>query len=65
MVDGFDDLTSVQLAVLRELSGRVGELTIALTGELGRAAPQAHRRFLRTRERIEERLGVAGAAAAG
>jgi ATP-dependent helicase/DNAse subunit B len=63
MVDGFDDLTSVQLAVLRELGGCVGELAIALTGEMGRHSRpavrrHAHRRFLHTRERIEERLGI-------
>ena len=58
MVDGFDDLTSVQLAVLRELSGRVDELTITLTGDIGRDRLQAHRRFLRTRERIEDQLGI-------
>jgi len=58
MVDGLDDLTSVQLAVLRELSGRVDQLLIALTGTSDRGRTRAHRRFLRTRDRIEERLGV-------
>ncbi|MGC9396795.1 MAG: UvrD-helicase domain-containing protein [Anaerolineae bacterium] len=31
-VDGFDDLTSVQVDVLRHLAGRVDELVITLTG---------------------------------
>jgi ATP-dependent helicase/nuclease subunit B len=59
IVDGFDDLTSVQLALLSELSRRVGELSIALTGALdGTARPRAHRRFDGTRRRIQEALNL-------
>jgi ATP-dependent helicase/nuclease subunit B len=58
LVDGFDDLTSVQLAVLHELSGQVDELLIALTGAPGRARPRAHRRFIRTRTRIQVQPGI-------
>jgi ATP-dependent helicase/nuclease subunit B len=58
-VDGFDDLTSVQLDVLAPLVGRVGEVVVTLEGE-GGSEPRkwVHRRALRTRRRLEEALGV-------
>jgi ATP-dependent helicase/nuclease subunit B len=59
MVDGFDDLTTVQLAVLRQLSTRVGALVVTLTGTTaGGARPTVHRRFHRTCERLQDALGV-------
>ncbi len=58
-VDGFDDLTSVQVEVLRQLVGRVDDLTLTLTGSPDNA-PRAlvHRRFNRTRQRLETTLDV-------
>jgi ATP-dependent helicase/DNAse subunit B len=59
LVDGFDDLTTVQIRVLEALSSRVGELLITLTGTTaGRPRTLLHKRFLRTRARLEERLGI-------
>jgi ATP-dependent helicase/nuclease subunit B len=59
VVDGFDDFTGVQLAVLKVLSQRVGELVITLTGCTDAdERPLVHRRFCRTLRRLEEALGV-------
>ncbi|MBN2005139.1 MAG: PD-(D/E)XK nuclease family protein [Anaerolineae bacterium] len=61
-VDGFDDLTSVQVDVLRQLAGRVGELTITLTGNpQADTRPLVHHRFTRTRRRLEQTLGITAA----
>ncbi len=58
-VDGFDNLTDVQLALLVALAPHVGELVITLTGEpVGPQRPAAHDRFRITRQRIEKRLGL-------
>ncbi|HQI83411.1 MAG TPA: PD-(D/E)XK nuclease family protein [Anaerolineae bacterium] len=58
-VDGFDDLTSVQVDVLRQLAGRVGELVITLTGSPGDdARALIHHRFDRTRRHLETALGI-------
>jgi len=60
-VDGFDDLTSVQVDVLRHLAGRVGELVITLTGSPGdNARALIQHRFDRTRRRLEAALGITG-----
>jgi ATP-dependent helicase/DNAse subunit B len=59
VVDGFDDLTSVQLALLRVLAGRVGETIVTLTGSSdGRERPLVHGRFCATRRKLEVALGV-------
>ena len=59
MVDGFDDLTEVQITLLEGLAGRVDDLTITLTGCVtGAQRPLAHQRFLETRRTLEHRLGV-------
>ena len=59
MVDGFDDLTTVQIQALRHLSDRVGDLVITLTGTVdGSARELVHKRFNRTRQRLEEELDV-------
>jgi ATP-dependent helicase/DNAse subunit B len=59
LVDGFDDFTSVQLALLALLANRVERTVITLTGTLdGRDRLLAHRRFNRTREELVEALGV-------
>jgi ATP-dependent helicase/DNAse subunit B len=58
-VDGFDDLTSVQVEVLQHLAGRVGELVITLTGSPGDdARTLIQHRFDRTRQRLETALGI-------
>ncbi len=58
-VDGFDDLTSVQVAALRHLSGRVGELVITLTGNPeGVERRLAQSRFNRTRKSLEAALKI-------
>jgi ATP-dependent helicase/DNAse subunit B len=59
MVDGFDDLTTVQIQVLHHLAGRVGTLTVTLTGTAdGAARDLVHQRFNRTRQRLEKALGM-------
>ena len=59
VVDGFDDFTEVQLALLRILALRVGELVITLTGTTdGETRPLVHRRFLQTLQRLEGSLNV-------
>ena len=59
VVDGFDDFTSVQLALLQALAGRVGKTLITLTGTIdGRERPLVHRRFYETRKKLETALGV-------
>lgn len=59
IVDGFDSFTPIQIAVLKALAGRVGELIVTLTGELV-AAPSSPplKRFARTRALLEQTLGV-------
>lgn len=68
-VDGFDSFTPIQVALLRALAGRVGELIVTLTGELAgdsrsldrRSLDQrsvAHRRFTKTRRMLENALGI-------
>lgn len=62
LVDGFDNFTPVQLALLELLAARVGELVVTLTGTVdGCERPLAHRRFSRTRRGLEQRLGVVAA----
>jgi ATP-dependent helicase/DNAse subunit B len=59
MVDGFDDLTSVQLSVIRQLADRLERVIITLTGVCdGAARPLVHKRFNRTRQLLEAALGV-------
>jgi len=58
-VDGFDDLTTVQLRVLCELAGRVGELIVTLTGAaMGRPRETVHRRFYEARDAVGRSLRV-------
>jgi ATP-dependent helicase/nuclease subunit B len=59
MVDGFDDLTSVQLEVIAELTERVEQVVITLTGTPDDSTrPLVHKRFNRTRQRLEATLDV-------
>ena len=59
VVDGFDDFTSVQLALLQVLAGRVGQMILTLTGTGdGTERPLVHGRFGATREKLEAALGV-------
>ncbi len=59
VVDGFDSFTPIQVALLRALAGRVGELVVTLTGELrGGPISLAHRRFAVTRAMLEAALGI-------
>jgi RecB family exonuclease len=55
VVDGFDDFTAVQLSLLRLLAQRVGEMVVMLPA--GERAD--YPRYARTRERVEQALGVA------
>lgn len=60
-VDGFDDLTPAQLEVLALLAERVQEMIVTLTGNTGENERSlVHRRFQRTRQKLEERLKVKG-----
>jgi len=59
VVDGFDDFTPVQLALLELLATRVEDLIVTLTGTIdGSRRALVHRRFDRTRRQLQERLGV-------
>jgi ATP-dependent helicase/DNAse subunit B len=59
LVDGFDDFTPVQLALLKVLAGRVGEMIITLTGAAGGdERPLAHKRFDQTRQLVEKGLDL-------
>ncbi len=56
-VDGFDNFTSVQVALLQTLAPRVQEMVITLAGETdGRPRPLVHRRFSETRTGWRRRL---------
>ncbi|MGB8645010.1 MAG: PD-(D/E)XK nuclease family protein [Anaerolineae bacterium] len=57
-LDGFDDFTESQLALIATLAPRVGELIITLTGVMDAPREQVHRRFLKTRRRVETRLDI-------
>jgi hypothetical protein len=58
-VDGFDNFTPVQLALLEVLATRVEDLVVTLTGTTdGPQRALAHRRFDGARRRLEERLGI-------
>jgi superfamily I DNA/RNA helicase len=57
VVDGFDNFTQVQIDLLRALAPKTSELLITLTGDVSPRTP-AHRRFNRTRARLEAALGV-------
>jgi ATP-dependent helicase/DNAse subunit B len=58
-VDGFDSFTPVQLGLLKVLADRVGQMIVALTGTAdGSQRPLVHGRFDRTRQQLEEALGV-------
>ncbi len=46
-IDGFDEFNPTQLAVLRLLAQRADETVVTLTGEIGNAPRDAHRRFTR------------------
>jgi ATP-dependent helicase/nuclease subunit B len=55
-IDGFDDLTPVQIDVLKFLAERVQEVIITLTGDILLADRMVHRRYDRTRERLLAKL---------
>ena len=58
-VDGFDNFTPIQAALLQALAGRVGELVVTLTSDLSSGPPSlAHRRFAKTRAMLEAALGI-------
>ena len=60
VVDGFDNTTSVQMALLQVLARRVGNLVVTLTGAAdGSERPLVHRRFRQTCRRLQDALGVA------
>jgi len=62
VVDGFDNFTPVQLALLKVLAGRVETLIVTLTGTAdGCGRTLAHRRFDQTRQQLEETLDVRSA----
>ena len=58
LVDGFDGFNSIQLALLRLLAERAGEVIITLTGEIGRERPAAHSRFQRALKGLQSALGT-------
>lgn len=59
LVDGFDDLTTVQVRVLARLAERVGQMVITLTGTVeGVERSLVHKRFLHTRQQLERELRI-------
>ncbi|MCL4299573.1 MAG: PD-(D/E)XK nuclease family protein [Anaerolineae bacterium] len=59
VVDGFDNMTTVQLDLLRALARRAEPLLVAVTGMPNSSTRNlVHRRFNKTRERLEQALGV-------
>lgn len=56
IIDGFDDFTPIQLALLTLLADRVGQFTITLS----EAAQITFPRYQRTRQEIETALGISG-----
>ena len=59
VVDGFDSFTPIQVALLKTLANRVGEMVITLTGPAdGQESRPVHRRFERARRTLEEALGA-------
>ncbi|MDX1687833.1 MAG: PD-(D/E)XK nuclease family protein [Candidatus Promineifilaceae bacterium] len=60
--DGFDNFTETQVALLQILAGRVRDLVITLTGDpetpVDGAPRRVHRRFHKTRQRLEEALRI-------
>lgn len=62
VVDGFDNFTPVQLALLEVLASRVENLIVTLTGTADDSQRTlAHRRFDQTRRQLEDTLGVRAA----
>ncbi|MCU0521530.1 MAG: PD-(D/E)XK nuclease family protein [Anaerolineae bacterium] len=60
LVDGFDDLTTVQLQVLAQLADRVGQMVVTLTGVAdGPERPLVHKRYNHTRTRLEDAFAIA------
>jgi len=58
VVDGFDNLTPAQLALLQSLASRLAEVVVTLTGDVSTTRPLVWRRFRRTQEEIERALDV-------
>ncbi len=59
VVDGFDNFTPIQVALLKVLADRVERMDITLTGTTpGSQRPLVHTRFFRTRQALEDALGV-------
>ncbi|MCB8943070.1 MAG: exodeoxyribonuclease V subunit gamma [Ardenticatenaceae bacterium] len=56
IVDGFDDFTPIQLALLQLLAQRVGEFIITLPHSETAVYP----RYQRTRREVEQALGISG-----
>ncbi len=62
VVDGFDNFTPVQLALLEVLAARIKNLIVTLTGTADdHQRTLAHRRFDQTRQQLEDTLGVRAA----
>ncbi len=58
-MDGFDDFTPIQAALLSLLAARVGKMLITLTGSVdGDRRPLVHRRFAHTRQILSDALGM-------
>ncbi len=57
IIDGFDDFTEIQLALINILAKRVGTLVVTMTGEVGSGEIRAvHRRFFKVIQRLEKLL---------
>lgn len=56
IIDGFDDFTPIQLALLTLLADRVGQFTVTLS----EAAEVSFPRYQQTRQAIETALGIRG-----
>ena len=58
LLDGIDDLTTVELQVLALLAARVERVSVFLTGDAEGGNAQQHRRASVTRDRLESALAV-------
>ena len=55
-IDGFDDFTPIQLALLKVLGDRVGEMVITLTGD--DTITDLYPRFAQTQQEVQSTLGI-------
>jgi len=58
LIDGFDDLSPVQLRIIQVWEKQIPDLSITLTGKEGKTRPLVHKRFNRTLELLSKTLAL-------